>query len=157
MGQIIRVPSGSELPDGSVRDFVTVMFHLYKQAHRPTLRQISDAIARNEDLAATASPETIRRMLRGAAVPQRWEIVEAVMVTLCDLGHVVPGDKLIFAEERLSIRSHVERLWHRALDYPHAPSVQAPAPDAPAAQVADPWADDPSTNGGDGFPDEPPF
>jgi hypothetical protein len=65
MGQIIRMPTEDEVRSGVLEDFMTVMFHLYKSAHRPTLRAISKAIEDNGELAGTASPETIRRMLRG--------------------------------------------------------------------------------------------
>jgi hypothetical protein len=158
MGQIIRMPTESEVPQGAVRDFAQVMFYLYKKARRPSLREISLAIARNEKLAGTASPETIRRILRGTAVPQRWETVEAVTVTLCDLGNCDRDRSLRFGSERGTVWNVVESLWHRALDFPWAESVAPPEPPEPSTTSAnsttagDPWASD-----GDGFPDEPPF
>jgi hypothetical protein len=160
MGQIIRMPTESDIPDGAVRDFAQMIFYLYKRAHRPSLREVSNAIARNPELAGTASPETIRRILRGTAVPQRWETVQAVMQTLCDLANIDTATLVWFGEDRLRIASHIDRLWHRALDYPWAPSVLEPLQEAPdptasaASTVADPWA---SENSGDGFSDEPPF
>jgi len=160
MGQIIRMPTLAELPSGSVRDFASMMFFLYKQAHRPTLREISNAISRNENLSGTASPETIRRMLRGTAVPQRWDIVKAVMETLCDLAGISPFHEIVMGEDMESIQHLVDRLWHRALDYPSAMSVlesDQGVPDEAVARPrpADPWAS--SASSGDGFPDDPPF
>lgn len=156
MGQMIRMPTIAELPVGSVRDFTSMMFFLYKKAHRPTLREISNAISRNDNLSGTASPETIRRMLRGTAVPQRWEIVKAVMETLCDLAGFSPSDEIVMGEDMESIQHLVDRLWHRALDYPNAVSVLESDEGVPAAAVPRPrpvrWA--PS---GDGYSDEPPF
>lgn len=158
MGQIIRMPTESELPDGAVRDFAQMLFYLYKTAHRPSLRQISKAIEDNHELPGTASPETIRRMLRGTAVPQRWETVEAVMLTLCDLGNRSPGERVYFGEHRRSIASHIERLWHQALDFPWAESVLAPPQEASEATAPNPGAaDDPWASDGDGYSDEPPF
>jgi hypothetical protein len=139
MGQIIRMPTREELPPGSVRDFTIMMFFLYKMAHRPTLREISKAIEDNDKLAGTASPETVRRMLRGKAVPQRWETVDAVMQTLCDMGERGPFAGLTFGGKNDTTWNHVDRLWHRALDEPHGPSVLY----RPQPNVDDPWNPDP--------------
>jgi hypothetical protein len=45
----------------------------YREAGRPTLREIGDVIAGRDDLAGTASKETIRRMLQGISVPAQWK------------------------------------------------------------------------------------
>ena len=79
----IQFPDETELPRGRRRDLAWLLFYLYRVAHRPTLREISTEI-RNSSLRATASPETIRRLLRGTTVPS-WPIVVAVFVTLCDI------------------------------------------------------------------------
>ena len=145
MSRVIRRPSEAELPEGSVRDFVHVMFWLYMEAHRPTLRQISDATSRG-DYRGTASTETIRRMLRGATVPPRWEIVEAVYLTLCDLAGRDPNDNIYMDDNYATIKGHVENTWHRALNFPDNLYRQP-------AQVG-------GTTGGSGdytFSDEPPF
>ena len=84
MARTMRMPSEADLPPGPVRDFVEILHWLYRKAHRPTLRYISEAIERSDSQAA-ASPETIRRMLRGTTVPAQWKLVESVYLTLCDL------------------------------------------------------------------------
>jgi hypothetical protein len=67
MVQVLRMPSEAELPCGPRRDFTEQLFSLSKEAHRPALRAISSAIP--EAAPATASVETIRRILRGSACP----------------------------------------------------------------------------------------
>lgn len=113
----IRVPPENELPRGPVRDFVELLFELADAAHRPTLRQISDATRNREDRQGSASPETIRRMLRGSAVPGHWPIVEAVLVALCDLAGIDPDERR--PSEELGSRTWRESIassWVRALD-----------------------------------------
>jgi hypothetical protein len=139
-----------------MRDFTSMMFFLYKKAHRPPLREISNAISRNDKLSGTASPETIRRMLRGMAVPQRWEIVAAVMETLCDLAGFSPSDEIVIGEDLESIQQLVDRLWHRALDYPNAMGVLESDQGVPDGAVPRPRLD-PWTSRASGFSDEPPF
>ena len=119
MARTIRIPTEADLPTGTVRDFVELMFHFYRQAHRPpTLREISDRIDRSE-LRGTASTETIRRMLRGTTVPAHWETVEAVFEALAELGGKDPAFLSFDWEGNdAPARKHLERLWHRALDQP---------------------------------------
>jgi hypothetical protein len=149
------MPSEKELPPGTVRDFVAFLFWLYRQAHRPALREISEAISRR-DLPGTASPETVRRMLRGTTVPAHWETVEAVYLILCDLGGQGPSNKVRWEDddEARTIRRHVEDRWHAALDNPDYFYETVPA----RGLAEDPWTADPSDGfGGDSLPDEPPF
>jgi hypothetical protein len=118
MASALRMPRESELPDSPLRDFVELLFVFYREARRPTLRQISRAI-QDADSTGTASTETIRRMLRGTTVPSRWETVSAVLDGLCYLADPdwdpedpdwdylgVPG----------SPRYHLLRRWHKAID-----------------------------------------
>lgn len=148
MPRIIRMPAKTELPEGTVRDFADVLFWLYCRAHRPTLRVISERINKDEGLRGTASPETIRRMLRGDSVPN-WRTVYAVMETLCDLAGMSHNTELDWEGDKKPIYFHVEHRWHRALDDPdwHYPRAERkpPPPEPPPAE--DPWATS----------DEPPF
>jgi hypothetical protein len=68
MARSLRMPSTHVLPKGPRRDFVEELFEHYRAAKRPTLREISERI-RDDELAGTASRETIRRMLLGEVVP----------------------------------------------------------------------------------------
>lgn len=118
MGRTLRMPSEAELPPGTVRDFVDLLFFFYRQAHRPTLREISDAIRKRDDIPGTASTETIRRMLHGTTVPAHWETVDSVLIVLCDLAGWGPDATFIYDGADGTRRSHLERVWHRALDEP---------------------------------------
>jgi hypothetical protein len=160
MARIVRMPSEAELPPGPVRNFAALLFWLYRQAHRPALRDISEEIRRG-DFRGTASPETIRRMLRGVSVPANWATVQAVYLALCELAGKDPGGNLRFDGERRTIRGHIEAAWHEALDNPGRRYSSGfgdqgePGPSQPVSAPADdPWAAD---AGGDGFSDEPPF
>jgi hypothetical protein len=126
MARTMHPPSEMDLPPGPVRDFAELLFWLYRKAHRPALRDVSEAIRRNDDLQGTASPETIRRMLLGATVPVRWAIVEAVYLTFCDLAGLEPDYEVSWDEDPSSISGLVEDLWHKALDDPHQ-SFRQPA------------------------------
>lgn len=139
MGQVLRMPSQSELPRGARRDFTEQLFSLYKEARRPGLREISAAVP--DDCPGTASTETIRRMLRGKTVPAHWQTVDAVFSALCLLAKVDPDEDIGdgFRGETVTRRELVEAAWHWALDEP----AREPTP---AESVDDPWATD-----------EPPF
>ncbi|SRR5713101_3288756 len=119
MARTLRMPSETELPRGPVRDFVAELFGLYREARRPTLRQISEAIRKRDDLAGTASTETVRRMLRGTTVPSHWPAVEAVLIVLCSIAGKDPDEVLQYDESWASRKDTLESAWHRALDDPH--------------------------------------
>ena len=106
-----------DLPPGTVRDFVELLFAFYREARRPTLRNISDRIEKL-DLSGTASNETIRRMLHGTTVPAHWETVDAVLEALCDLAGTEAWHDIEWKRVKGSRSWHLERLWHRALDEP---------------------------------------
>ena len=114
MSPIIRMPSESELPPGPMRVFVQVLFDLYKDARRPTLRQISQEVSRS-DVPGTASPEMIRRMLRGITVPSQWATVEAVVVALCHMGVTDPEYYLWWKE--------LQDAWNEILDESDVPRL----------------------------------
>jgi hypothetical protein len=140
VARIIRMPSKTELPEGTVRDFADVLFWLYRKAHRPALRDISERIAKDQELDGTASPETIRRMLRGTSVPANWPTVCVVMEALCELAGMHPGTKLDWYGDNRTIFRHIEDRWHQALEYPDW--YYEPAPPPPEPPPEDPWADD---------------
>lgn len=149
MARTMRMPDEGALPDGAVRDFVWLLFYFYRQAHRPTLREISDRI-RKSDLPGTASTETIRRMLHGTTVPASWETVYAVLYVLTDLAGRATDSRLKYNGKEGTSRSHLESLWHEAIDNPipryrQLEQVRFGAPD--------PW----TTGDSDGYSDEPPF
>jgi hypothetical protein len=143
------MPRETDLPRGTVRDFVHILVWLYQKAHCPALREISDEI-RKRDLRGTASTETIRRMLNGTTVPRRWQIVEAVYLVLCDLAGRHPEDHIGIDDRYMSIERHVEDTWQKALLNPHL-RYRDPEPE-PAP--LDPWTED---DGASGYSEEPPF
>ena len=75
MARKIKIPSKEELRPGARRSFVDELFERYRDAHRPSLRQISDATKGLGPGSVHVSPETIRRMLNGTTVPGHWPIV----------------------------------------------------------------------------------
>jgi hypothetical protein len=145
----MRMPDEGALPSGAVRDFVWLLFHFYRQAHRPTLREISDRIKKS-DLPGTASTETIRRMLHGTTVPAHWGTVDAVLVVLSELAGKSPDSTLVYHDEERTARKHLERLWHEALDNPTPHYEQRVASYEPPPA---PWEDDSPGS----YSDEPPF
>ncbi len=112
MVRTVRMPSEADLPPGTVRDLVELLFYFYRAARRPTLRKISDTI-RDGDFDGTASPETIRRMLHGTTVPA-WPTVEAVFEILCYLAKMGADGPLKWENYEASRRWHLERRWHLA-------------------------------------------
>jgi hypothetical protein len=114
MARIIRMPTESELPPGPMRDFVGLLFDLYRQALRPTLRQISQEVSRS-DVRGTASPEMIRRMLRGITVPSQWSTVEAVVTALCNMAEADPDLYFYWG--------NLQRAWNKILDDSDAPGL----------------------------------
>jgi hypothetical protein len=140
------MPSEAELPRGPHRDFTEQLFSLYRQAHRPALRTISRAVP--QDAPATASVETIRRILRGISVPAHWDTVNAVLNALCELAGVDPDMDLGGQyDDLVTRRGLVEDAWHEALDNPRGKARAVPADD--------PWASD--ARGDATYSDEPPF
>jgi hypothetical protein len=112
---------------------VDLLFHLYREARRPTLRGISDQIRKNSELRGTASTETIRKMLRGTTVPPHWETVEAVIVAMNDMAERDLDSPWEWQGVEGTMREHFERLWHGALD----------EPDVYYRRSHDPWEEPP--------------
>jgi hypothetical protein len=97
---------------------VTQLFAYYRDAGRPTLRQISDSIASRDDLAGTASRETIRRMLLGISFPAQWETAHAVFLALCQLAGYDPDEEHPDGYGGETRRSVAKELWNSAIDEP---------------------------------------
>jgi hypothetical protein len=116
VARVLRMPSEAELEPGTVRDFVELLFAVYRAADRPTLREISKAVE-DGDYRGTASTETVRRMLRGDSVP-RWETVEAVFEALCNLAGWDPDGQWKIDGNPGVGRTVMKRRWNRALDEP---------------------------------------
>jgi hypothetical protein len=138
------MPTLDELPAGPVRDFVDILFTLYRAARRPTLEDISKHILEG-GYPATASKETIRKMLRGTTIPTHWETVETVIRALCDLADIDPERTMTMGRRTGRPMYWAEEIWHQVLDQP-APRSAAPwlgDPDDPGPRYPDdPWPDE---------------
>lgn len=147
MPATVRMPSTKELPDGPRRAFVEELFHLFRAARRPTLREISDRILNDEEQKGTASRETIRRMLRGTVVPT-WPTAYTVFTVLCEMASRTPEfEKKVVYGDSVSYLEAFEKAWNKAMDAD---------PPAPNRAADDPWATAPPSTPG-GYSDEPPF
>jgi len=115
----LRAPTEEKLPPGARRDFVMGVFDLYREAHRPTLREIVAKIKEiQEELSGTASQETVRRTLEGTSVPRRWPTAEALITALAQLADV-DLDAVTWLDPRqqhVSRRQALSNLWDRAVD-----------------------------------------
>lgn len=154
MAQIIRMPTVDELPEGPRREFVQELHGRYRDAKWPPLRKV-DALLKNKDgLAATASKETIRRMLRGQAVPRNWDTVDAALIAFCELAGTSPEDHQPGTEELFGSMhgepgpTHREELLARWMNAIVAPSDEVLSNDHQSSETS------PHRNG---FSDEPPF
>ena len=138
MAPTLRMPSLQDLPRGPRRDLVEELFIHFRAAKRPTLREIDEAIKADDDFKATASRETVRRMLNGTVISRRWQAVEAVFVTLCRMANRDPdAPREADDHDPRSFEEAMEQAWHEAVDAP---------PPGQISKAADPWATD-----------EPPF
>jgi hypothetical protein len=144
--KVLRMPPESGLRRGSHRDFVEELFEYYRQAGRPTLRAVAEWITENEELAGTASPETVRRVLVGKVQPT-WPTAQAILHALCALaGREVTEDRWPddnYRDERIvTLEGQLRALWNMMID---DDPLARPTP------VNDPWA----TSAGS--IEEPPF
>jgi hypothetical protein len=140
------MPSERELPRGRRRDFVEELFDHYRAAHRPTLREISDRIAANEDLTGMTSRETIRLMLKGRTIPGQWAMVYAVAAALSELsGRDLASERWPDGDSYDGSFTYVEaleRAWHEALD-------EEPSTPGTPVQSNDPWSSPAGGYGGE--------
>lgn len=167
---MLVMPSEADLPDGPRREFVAELFVHYREANRPTLRQVSEWITANADernLRGTASTETVRRVMNGSVVPRNWATVEAILEALCALadrstdedrwehnyGYGYGGN-----DPSPTFKQQLNRLWNAALDHPDGELPRLPAraapPPPPRADTDDPWATGPARYSPT---DDPPF
>ncbi|HEV2779001.1 MAG TPA: FxSxx-COOH system tetratricopeptide repeat protein [Actinophytocola sp.] len=117
------VPRPDGLPPGPLRDLVHALHDLYRDAGMPSMRTISNAIRRRNDLPDTVSHETVSQMLRGESVPG-WAKFECVVRHLAGV-----------AVHRPNVSGEVTRfhqLWLATVA--NAATTTAPAP-APATTV----------------------
>ncbi|GAA3120153.1 hypothetical protein GCM10010466_08740 [Planomonospora alba] len=130
----IRMRTLEELPEGPHRRFLEALFAAYKDAGRPTLRDISRKI---DDLGidVRVSPETVRRILQGILVPGRWIYVDAVFLALCKLGGYDPDDRSWIGDGRFSARRELMHLWNDAIDNP-GPDPEASSGPGPVSKIA---------------------
>ncbi|MEZ7132688.1 hypothetical protein ACBR40_45760 [Nonomuraea sp. AD125B] len=165
------MPSQEEIPQGPHRLLLAELHHMYRQAGRPVLRAIV-AQADRMDLEGTASQETIRRVLKGLTVPERWSTMWAIYAPLCALADIDPDD--VYEEDsngydgpyRITHREELQRRWNATVDGDDLPIpsrtkyVPPRGGFAPAPQD-DPWASatPASSQGGfgGGLSDGPPF
>ncbi|MFD8562976.1 hypothetical protein ACFV1N_37360 [Streptosporangium canum] len=147
----IKMPPESALPDGPHRKFLAEVFQMYRAAGRPTLRDVV-AQAGRMNLSGSASQETVRRVLKGLVIPQRWETAYAVYAPLCALADVDP-DALYWEDDgnpfsngepaQITHKELLKRLWSEAFedDISHLPytfvRTKVPPPSPPEN---DPWA-----------------
>lgn len=135
------MPSEKELPRGPRRYFVEELFFLFREAGRPTLRQICERVEADPDRAGTASRETIRQMLLGKTVPLRWANVYVVVAALADLAGRNLGEyRFPNSDDDETGLEYARRLWNEAIDAePIAPPLPTPSSGYRGA-VEDPWS-----------------
>jgi hypothetical protein len=164
MPRTLRMPTTQQLPDGPHRRFVEELFMHYREAGRPTLREITGWIKKHQDdLRGTASTETVRRILSGAVLPRNWLTVETILQALCGLADRSteedrwPDDNWSSTQ---TFKGELQKRWNAALDYsdedlPQLPPRPAPPEPARPQPADDPWATGP--RGSFGSAEEPPF
>jgi hypothetical protein len=163
MPKMLKMPPKGQLPAGPHRDFVEELFLHYREAGRPTLREIAGWIDEHKDsrdLRGTASTETIRRVLSGSVLPRNWLTVETILEALCALaGRSTDEDR--WPDDDWSHRTFKDELkqgWNAAIDHAEEALPQLPPRPAPAAAAQqsnvddDPWATTVPRSD-----DEPPF
>jgi hypothetical protein len=161
MPKMLRMPPKEQLPDGPHREFVEELFMHYREAGRPTLREIAKWIDEHKDtrnLRGTASTETIRRVLIGTITPRTWLTVETILEALCGIADRSTDEDRWPDEYRTTrtFKDEMKHRWNAMLDQSEQelPSLPPrPSPPPATGPVDDPWAATmpPRLN------DEPPF
>lgn len=162
MVRAIAMPPKEQVPEGPHRNFLIILFQMYRQAGRPPLKQIV-ATAERMDLGGTASMETIRRTLHGKIIPERWETAYAVYAPLCRLADVDPQAEYYmrvdedwnYEPPKSTHQEQYRRAWSAAFDTEELPppllDSPVPAPEPPPSRGFG------GRFGGSDFSDEPPF
>ncbi|GAA4596948.1 tetratricopeptide (TPR) repeat protein [Actinoplanes octamycinicus] len=77
----VQMPGPDQLSPGPLRDLVSALHELYRDAGKPGVRVISTDIKNRQDLRDTVSHETVSAMLRGEGLP-KWMKLECVVRVL---------------------------------------------------------------------------
>jgi len=153
MPKVIRMPRN--LGTTARGRFIDEIFSYYRAAGRPTLDTISGRIKARDDLAGTASRETIRRVLSEGAVPLSLTTVEAIFVILCELAGREPNearwDDDGYNNDQKPGWEVLREAWDDAVEEAHEEPPPEPAVAQPQPRVVAEDSDDPWTS------DEPPF
>jgi hypothetical protein len=120
----VAMPDEAALPPGPRRDLTTEIHVLYRGAGKPSLREISTAIRRNDDLLATVSHEKVRDILWGKQTSRR--MVECLARQLIEW----PGTTLDLDADATVRR--IQKLWDIA------EGSDEPAGSAPASAIGRP-------------------
>jgi hypothetical protein len=115
----LKLPDQQQLPPGAWRTFTEELFFLYREAGRPTLREIAEAVNKIDERAGTASHETLRKALLGIAVPRRWWTVEAMVLGLCKLAQIDPNSSRYedaWDDGDPSYLEAIKNAWNLAID-----------------------------------------
>src|SRR4051812_21040686 len=80
-----RPLSRAQLPPGPLRELKDLLYQLYVQAGRPTLDEITDEVAADDDLVGSLSRDSIRRCISDRRLPPRQPDVVAVATVLARL------------------------------------------------------------------------
>lgn len=164
--KMLMLPREAQLPKGPRRDYVEELFLHYREAGRPTLRAISAWIDEKNanvdtELGASASIETIRRVMTGVVIPRNWKTVQAIFLALCGIAERDPEQVRWsggFNDDEESFRAVMKRYWNDALD-DIALTGSLPAKPQPPAAAKSGFSGDPWENARpkSSFDDEPPF
>lgn len=78
----VNLPSEEELPAGPLRELTAGLHELYVAAGCPSLRDISDSIADNDDAPTTVSHERVRQVLAGKGENASCAVIIAIVMAL---------------------------------------------------------------------------
>lgn len=137
MARAITMPPERELPRGPRRDFVEELRRYYRGAGRPSLRKVSRAIEGRKDLhEVTASPETIRRIIKGIVIPTEQDRVYALFRAFCEMAGTDPDGERWDDDYGNNPETNwqcLRRLWDTALEegpVGRSGPAQSPGPDS---------------------------
>ena len=118
-----RPLSPPALAPGPLRDLKELLYEVYLAAGAPTLSELAESIADQDDLAAAPSRDTIRRVLSAPVVPPGQADTVTVAVAL--------ARQAVWDPARLAERVH--DLWIAARTAPAAPGMSLTQPLDPLA------------------------
>ncbi|CAL9333889.1 hypothetical protein [Streptomyces sp. enrichment culture] len=117
----VTLPSEEELPAGPLRELTAALHELYVAAGCPSLREISESIAENDDAPTTVSHERVRQVLAGKGENASCAVVVAIAMALA--GKARPARDADAEADRFS------RLWRLVAGYePWQPFRPDPVP-----------------------------